>query len=89
MRRGPANRFADDAVGANGDGLHGAVVTGHAVRYLSALESRTRRARRRDHAVAVADDDLRIGADVHQQDNVVFLVQPHGEQVGRDVSANV
>ena len=39
--------------------------------------------------MTVADDDLCIGPHIDQQDDVVFLVQSNGQQVGRHVGADV
>ena len=60
------------AVGADRDILDRAVEPGHAAGDRAAFKRRPGRARCRQDAVLVAQDQLRIGADVHHRHEAIF-----------------
>ena len=69
--------------------LDRAIERRHAARDRAAFEGRTGRTRGRQNPVPVAQDQLRIGADVHHRDQAVFVRDIHRQHAGRRVRAHV
>ena len=65
------------------------VERGHAAGDAAALEGRARRAGRGEQALAVADDELGVRADVEERRELVALGEAGGEQARRGVGADV
>ena len=71
------------------DHLDRAVGGPHAAADRAALEGRAGRRRGREDAVAVAEHDLAVGADVDEQPDPLVAVHAGGEHAGDDVAADV
>ena len=69
--------------------LDGAGGGAHAVAHDAPLEPRPGRASADEQELAVADDDLRVRADVHQQRHPLARVHPGDEDPGERVAADV
>ena len=69
--------------------FHRPVVAGHSVGYLAALESRACGTGRGHKPVAVAHDNLGVGAHVNQHNYVFLPVDGDGQQIGGYVGSNV
>ena len=77
------------AVVVERDVLDRAVQRRHAARDRAALERRPGRARRRQDPVPVAEDQLGVGADVHDRDEPIFVREVHRQHAGRRIGADV
>ena len=71
------------------DVLDGAFESRHPARDRAPFERRTGRTRRGKDAVAIADDQLRVRADVHDRDEPVFVREIDGQHAGGGVGADV
>ena len=85
---------ADDAevecaVVADRDVFDGAVERGHAAGDGAAFERRAGGAGGRENAMLVAEDQLGVGADVHDRDEAVFVREVDGQHAGGGVGADV
>ena len=76
------------AVG-EGQRLDGSIVARHSVRYLSAFERGARGTRGCHQPVAVAHDDLGVGAHVDEHEDFLGLVGADGQQARCDVRADM
>ncbi len=69
--------------------LDRAIEPRHAAGDRAAFERRTGRARRGQDPVPVAEDQLGVGADVHDRDEPLFVRQVDRQHAGRGVGADV
>ena len=84
-----ADHLAGDVVVAHLDHLDGAVGRAHAALDRPALEGRTGGCGGRQDALAVAEHDLAVGADVDEETKPLVPVHPRGQHPGHDVAADV
>ena len=94
---GTADAFRDAAddtdvestVLIHADVFDGAVEPRHTARDGTTLECRAGGTGRGEDTVLVADDELRVGPDVHHRDEALFVGEPNREHAGRRIGADV
>ena len=69
--------------------LDGAIQRRHAASDRAAFERRARRTRCGQNPMPVADDQLGIGADIHDGNQALFMRQVHGQHAGGGIGAHV
>ena len=80
---------ADGAVVGDRDFFDCAVECGHAAGDGSAFESGAGGAGCGENAMLVADDQLGVGADIHDRDEAVFMREVDGQHAGGGICADV